>query len=133
MITVAHDVRTCHAGISKNHFYVENIEEELDDTREWFAKVPQDDGSGQASAVTLMYIPANGIDLNDPATSIIGASLPTVLYIDGASYLTFRGITITHTAPTYMAPKPYECPSGGDWAIHRSAAVFVTSFVLQVP
>ena len=100
------------AFIGSNIFYAENVEEELDADREWFMK-------GQ----TLMYIPENGTDPNSPATAIFGAVLKQVIAVDGAARLTFRGLTVTHTAPTFL--DPYECPSGGDWAIHRGAAVFV--------
>ena len=33
------------------------------------------------------------------------------------------GFTIAHTAPTFM--EKYEVPSGGDWSLHRNAAVFI--------
>ena len=32
-------------------------------------------------------------------------------------------VTIAHAAPTFL--EPYEMSSGGDWAIHRGAAVFI--------
>jgi hypothetical protein len=100
------------ANIGSNKFYVENIAEELDVEREWFA-----------TGSTLRYFPATGVDLNSPKTSVIGAVLKNVIEVDGASDVTIRGLTITHTAPTFM--DAYECPSGGDWSIHRGAAVFV--------
>ena len=100
------------AYIGKNSFYVENIEEELDVPREWFAKEQ-----------TLMYIPRNGTDVTNPATKVVGAVLKQVIEVKGATGLSLRGFGITHTAPTYM--DSYECPSGGDWAIHRGAAVFI--------
>ena len=62
-------------------------------------------------------------DLNDPKTSVVGAVLKNVVEVSGARGLTLRGLTVTHTAPTFM--ESYECPSGGDWSIHRGAAVFV--------
>ena len=37
--------------------------------------------------------------------------------------ITIRGLTVAHSAPTYMAD--YEMPSGGDWSIHRGGAVFL--------
>eukprot|EP00040_Diaphanoeca_grandis_P016432 m.84756 g.84756 ORF g.84756 m.84756 type:complete len:1009 (-) comp25800_c0_seq1:252-3278(-) len=115
------------ASIGKNQFYVENIEEELDDAREWFwkqstSKSNSDADSDSDSTTTLMYIP-NGTDLNSPNTSVVASVLKQVIAVDGASFITVRGFTITNTAPTYL--DSYECPSGGDWAIHRGAAVFV--------
>jgi hypothetical protein len=72
---------------------------------------------------TCRYIPPSGTDMTDPSLPVVGAVLKQVVQVDGASYIAFEGITITHTAPTYL--DPYECPSGGDWAIHRGAAFFV--------
>ena len=55
---------------------------------------------------------------------IVGAVLKRVVEVtEGTSHLKLRGLTITHTAPTFL--DPYECPSGGDWSIHRGAAIFV--------
>ncbi len=34
-----------------------------------------------------------------------------------------QGLTVRHAAPTYVAD--YEMPSGGDWSLHRGAAVFL--------
>ena len=92
------------ADIGKNSFYVENIEEELDVPREWFAK-------GDGSSSSLMYIPRAGTDVTNPATPVVGAKLTQVIKVEGAAGLAIRGFTITHTAPTYM--ESYECPSGG--------------------
>jgi hypothetical protein len=38
-------------------------------------------------------------------------------------HVTLANVTIAHAAPTYL--EPYEVSSGGDWAIHRGAAVFI--------
>ena len=68
--------------------------------REWFV-----------SGKTLKYMPANGTtDLSK--ASIAGGVLKRVVQIvSGCSHLTLRGLTITHTSPTFL--DPYECPSGG--------------------
>ena len=136
------------ADIGNNEFYVENIEEEQvrshslcalccsllldfgsrwlafarllrlqDDPREWFLKA---DG---AAASTLRYIPPAGVSVNNPETAVVGAVLKRVIEVEGAVGVTLRGLTITATAPTFL--DSYECPSGGDWSIHRGAAVFV--------
>jgi hypothetical protein len=60
------------ADIGSNAFYVENIEEEQDDAREWFLKA---DGAG---APTVRYIPPAGVDVNDPKTAVVGAVLKRV-------------------------------------------------------
>lgn len=102
------------ASIGKNHFYVENIEEELDVEREWFV-----------AGGTLLYVAPNDTahDVLNKATEVVGAVHDRVVEVKGAEFITFRGFTIADSAPTYT--KPYECPSGGDWAIHRGAAFFV--------
>ena len=105
------------ANINSNKFYVENIEELQDDAREWFLKA---DGAG---APSLRYIPPAGLDINNPSTAVVGAVLKRVIEVEGAAGVTLRGLTITATAPTFL--ESYECPSGGDWSIHRGAAVFV--------
>ena len=38
-------------------------------------------------------------------------------------HVRLENVTIAHAAATFMAP--YETPSGGDWSIHRGAAVFL--------
>ena len=40
-----------------------------------------------------------------------------------AAHVRFEGIEFAHTLPTFM--QPYEPTSGGDWAVHRGAAVVV--------
>lgn len=50
--------------------------------------------------------------------------LKRVIVVEGgASHIALKGFTIGHAAPTFL--DSYECPSGGDWAIHRGAALFV--------
>jgi hypothetical protein len=82
------------ATIKSNAYYVENIAEELDDTREWFATA-----SGE-----LRYIPDNTTNLADESTPVVGAVLKRVIEVDGAANLMFKGLTVTHTVPTYRTP-----------------------------
>ena len=42
-----------------------------------------------------------------------------------AADITVSGLTFTETANTFMAE--YEAPPGGDWAIHRGGAVFISA------
>ena len=84
------------ADITKNKFYVENIEELQDDPREWFLK------ADHASAPSLRYIPPAGVDINEPSTAVVGAVLKRVIEIEGTSGVTLRGLTITATAPTFL-------------------------------
>ena len=71
----------------------------MDDTREWFLK-----------GTTLTYIPANGTDVSAKGTRVVGAVLKRVIEVEGAAALTLRGMTITHTAPTYMDSYEYPLP-----------------------
>jgi len=47
----------------------------------------------------------------------------SIVSIDGASDVSFIGFDFTETRATFLSQ--YEVPSGGDWSIHRGAAVFV--------
>ena len=104
-------------SIGSRPFYVENIYEELDNQNEWFL----DESTG-----TLYLYPDNKTNIN--AIHVVGAASDFALNIIGSQAnpvhdVTFRGLTFTHTATTYMSS--YEVPSGGDWSIHRGATVFV--------
>ena len=104
-------------SIGRRPFYVENIYEELDSPNEWFL----DESTG-----TLYLYPDNKTNIN--AIHVVGAVSEFALNIVGSQAnpvhdVVFRGLTFTHTATTYMSS--YEVPSGGDWALHRGATVFV--------
>jgi hypothetical protein len=110
------------------HFYIEGLLEELDYEREWHARDS-----------TLYYMPAVGESVDNGHLGIETTAgwtkqavtipvLETVLAVMGTmtkpvQHLHFKGLTITHSTTTYM--EPYEVPSGGDWALHRGAAVVV--------
>jgi hypothetical protein len=103
------------------HFYIENLLEELDYEREWHARDS-----------TLSYMPAaeesvdsdGRLGINDKTTATKGWTeqtvtvpvLETVIRVQGTmakpvQHLQFRGLTIAHSTTTYM--EPYEVPSGG--------------------
>ena len=44
-------------------------------------------------------------------------------------HVTLANLTIAHAAVTFL--EPYEVPSGGDWAVHRGAAVFLDGAASQ--
>ena len=114
------EARGCNRGAE---WYVENIFEELDSPGEWYF----DDLNK-----TLYFYP------NDSAPdSGIGTVLDRLIDIQGSVHKPVRNVslsklTFAHTATTFL--KPYEVPSGGDWAMHRGGAVFVEGvdgFLLQ--
>ena len=115
-------------GSVGQHFYIENLLEELDFLREWHATESE-----------LYYMPAAEESVvggrlgaatdGDWAEQVVTAPmLETVVRVQGTMtqpvrHLRFAGLTIAHSTTTYM--EPYEVPSGGDWAVHRGAAFVV--------
>ena len=116
-------------GSVGQHFYIENLLEELDFVREW-----------HATQSDLYYMPAAEESVvggrlgaltgsGDWAEQVVTAPmLETVVRVQGTMtqpvrHLRFAGLTIAHSTTTYM--EPYEVPSGGDWAVHRGAAFVV--------
>eukprot|EP01116_Phalansterium_solitarium_P024441 TRINITY_DN8967_c0_g1_i1.p1 TRINITY_DN8967_c0_g1~~TRINITY_DN8967_c0_g1_i1.p1 ORF type:complete len:796 (-),score=236.81 TRINITY_DN8967_c0_g1_i1:141-2528(-) len=105
------------APIQSNMFYVDNVFEELDAPTEWYL---------DAANSVLYYMPGDGIDLSTAV--LVAPQLETLVRIAGlpgnpVTDITFTGFTFTHSTTTYL--NRYEVPSGGDWAIARTAAVFV--------
>lgn len=107
-----------------NHYYVENIREELDAPGEWFLDSAACE-AGLDTVGTLYYYP-NG---TAPPSELVLPALDTIVAInateDGppATDISFSGMGFTETRATFL--EQYEVPSGGDWSIHRSAAFFV--------
>ena len=114
------EARGCESGAE---WYVENIREELDAPGEWYF----DSDSGR-----LFFFPNGSV----PSFGI-GTVLERLISVEGTTDLlvqniTIANVTLAHTATTFL--KPYEVPSGGDWAIHRDGAIFVEGvdgFLLQ--
>ena len=99
-------------------WYVENVREELDHGREWWADF-------KSTPAQLYYMPANG---TAPPTTVVVANITTLIRVAGegpsapAANIQLQGFTLTHSATTFS--QPYEVPSGGDWAMHRGGALF---------
>ena len=94
------------SGIKSNHFFVENIKEELDVEGEWFH---------DPLTHELFFWP-NGTSSTTNGTgatptAVVAPVLSAVIHIEGAENVSFTGITFTETRATYL--DQYEAPSGG--------------------
>jgi hypothetical protein len=101
--------------------YIENVREELDSEDEWF----YDEGTRE-----LYLYNASG---PPPASlSIVACNLKRLVVVNGTqskpvAHVTLEGLTLRDTAITFM--DPHGMPSGGDWGVHRGAAVFIQGAV----
>jgi len=96
------------SGINNQHYYVENVMEELDAPTEWF----------HDPVANKLYFWPNGTMAPD---SVVAPVLSAIVRIEGATDVNFVGVTFTETRATYF--EQYEVSSGGDWSVHRGAAV----------
>ena len=112
------------SGVKTNHFYVENIKEELDVEGEWF----HDEKEGQ-----IYYFPNATHATPDALATAEIAILDTLISIGSAAdeasgewadSIQIIGLELTATRATFLSP--YEVPSGGDWSLHRGGAIEVT-------
>ena len=105
------EARGCDNGME---WYVENIFEELDSPGEWFLDY---------NTHKLYLYPNSTLP-----TEVIGTYLNVLISIKGSQTnpvqnITISDVTFAHTATTFLSD--YEVPSGGDWTVHREAAVVV--------
>lgn len=107
------------ASIGQNHFYVENIFEELDSPGEWFHDVDS----------SMLYFYPNETQCPDlTEAEVVAPQHASLVKLLGSwehpvSHVTFQGLTFTETRTTYM--DYYEVPSGGDWSIYQGASFFL--------
>jgi hypothetical protein len=107
-------------GDSGQEFFIENVAEELDAPGEFFYD----------STTKMLYLWYNATGSTPPPTSndaIVAPMLTVLINATGtqANPVTdvgFLGITFRDAAPNYLGP--HGTPSGGDWAVERSAALF---------
>ena len=94
---------------------MDNIFEELDSPGEWF----YDDKTN------MLYIAQNGTSLPEEGVAPVLDELIVVMGTQDQPVMniTIVNLTLAHSATTYFSS--YEVPSGGDWSVHRGAAVFI--------
>lgn len=98
------------------HFYIENVFEELDFPGEFFF-----DESERA-----LYLYYNGTGAPPPSLQVIATNLKVLVDVTGTMAdpvkdITLSGLGFRDTAQTYL--DPHGMPSGGDWGLQRTAAV----------
>jgi hypothetical protein len=93
--------------------FVEGVFEELDAPGEWFH---------DREAHMLYFFPPEGVDLPSAKTEVVVPVLESVVRFEGARHVTLSGVTIAHTARTFM--KTREPLVRSDWRIYRGGAVF---------
>jgi len=98
--------------------FVENVKEELDAAGEYF----YDAATHELSLISSL----SAAQLQ--AATVEATQLSTLIEIKGTKeapvkQIAMSGFNLTHSAYTYL--DKYEVPSGGDWSIHRGAAVFI--------
>lgn len=98
--------------------YIDNVFEELNTPGEWYFNRHDN---------ILYYMPEENEDMT---TALVEApQLRQLVELRGTEdnpvhHITFSSFQFTHTTTVFM--EPWEAPSMGDWAIHRSGAVFMT-------
>lgn len=95
-------------------YFIDNVFEELDSEREFFYN----------SKTRSLYYVTNG---SKPTGNFEASFLTTLFDVRGTQQkpvknIGFSGLTFTGTVHTYM--EPHGVPSGGDWALQRSGALF---------
>ena len=107
------------SGISGQHYFVENIFEELDVPGEWFHD-PVDEklyyypNATHTATATATATDADAIaDANPnavPFKEVVAPNVAAIFRLEGASDVAFTGLTFTETRATYL--EQYEVPSG---------------------
>merc|ERR1719359_2665408 len=104
---------------SSGQWWIENVKEELDDANEWYFDAKEQ----------MLYYQPNNTDLVSGPSGEEHWSVPVtrVLFdIRGTqdkpvTKVALKGLILRDARYTYL--DPHGMPSGGDWALQRSAAV----------
>jgi hypothetical protein len=105
-------------GDSGQEFFIENVLDELDSPGEFFYDA--------AAKKLYVWHNATGAPASQPGY-IVSPQLTVLINATGTKAapvvgVGFAGIGFRDTAPNYLGP--HGTPSGGDWAVGRSAALF---------
>lgn len=108
-------------GDTGQEFFVENVFDELDNPGEFYF-----DPSAPLSGKPMLWLwhnasgaPPDGQLIAPQLVSIINASGTQAAPVVGIG---FKGLTFRDAAPAFL--EPHGTPSGGDWAVSRTAALF---------
>lgn len=108
------EARGCANGDS---FMMESLLDFLDDYDEWYLQ----------PSTNILYVMRNNSD-PPPSdnTTYIATHIDCLIRLEGSvedvvHTVTLSGVTFSHSSPTFM--KSFLMPSGGDWSVHRDAAV----------
>jgi len=130
-------------GIANQPYFLEGVKEALDVPGEWWLDVPNQvlyyymSGNETSSTTTVAEEEEEEDDDGSTSTTtkedfvtieFVAPRLKRLIVVMGsvdqpARNITISGITITHSATTFM--DPYEVPSPGDWSIRRDGAIFI--------
>jgi len=102
---------------SGSQWFVENIFEELDAPNEYFYD----------ASTAKLYFCLNGTGAPPASSTFVATFLKTLFSIQGSQSapvknLKFQGLKFQNSAYTYM--DAHGVPSGGDWGLQRSGALF---------
>ncbi|KAH9251527.1 hypothetical protein BASA81_010558 [Batrachochytrium salamandrivorans] len=106
-------------GKGGNLWFVDNALELLDSPNEFFLDLV---------AKQLYYYPATDLDnplLSKTVQVELGKRLISLVAVNQATQVSFSNVQFRGGYETTMMP--FEVPSGGDWSLHRSAALFVNA------
>jgi hypothetical protein len=128
-----------NGGSGGGAFYLSHRREFLDSPGEWFwdeqemvlyiATAANSSSTSSTSSSTSSSAPTWASPT--PPKTVVIPTVAELFRVQGRSQadpvksIRFSGLTLRHTAPTYMAN--YTVPSGGDYAVHRGAAIHLVS------
>ena len=104
-------------GGNASNYYLENVRELLDDTHEFYYDAPTH---------TLFFHP-NSTSASPASYEFYAPMLQTLIRTNASQAhpivgLTIRGIGFRDATPTFL--HPHSVPSGGDWTLSRTAALW---------
>ena len=106
-------------GGNASNYYIENVKELLDDTHEFYYDAP----------THTLYFHPNSTSAPPPAGAgqLFAPMLQTLLRTSATQAvpivgLSIRGVNFRDASPTFL--HPHGVPSGGDWTLSRTAALF---------